>query len=132
MAPALEAFKAARATTAQLLDRMTEADWQRAGTHSESGAYSAEQWLDLYAEHAEIHAAQTSPPAVRSELTTTDWMPGDRPTARTTSAITRPNNKPAMTGVAPLSSYSPRINAPRVAVAAPASAATSWRTGGQR
>ena len=58
MAPALEAFKAARATTAQLLDRMTEADWQRAGTHSESGAYSAEQWLDLYAEHAEIHAAQ--------------------------------------------------------------------------
>jgi DinB superfamily len=58
MEPALEAFKAARATTAQLLDRMSDADWQRAGTHSESGPYPAERWLEVYAEHAEIHAAQ--------------------------------------------------------------------------
>src|ERR1051325_1545200 len=34
IAPALEAFRAARATTAQLLDLMTEADWKREGTHS--------------------------------------------------------------------------------------------------
>src|SRR5947209_17501735 len=33
IAPALEALRAARATTAQLLDRMTETDWQRPGTH---------------------------------------------------------------------------------------------------
>jgi hypothetical protein len=58
MAPALDAFKAARATTAQLLDTMTDADWQRAGTHSESGPYAAERWLEIYAAHAEIHAEQ--------------------------------------------------------------------------
>ena len=58
MAPALEAFKAARATTAQLLDTMTDADWQRAGTHTESGPYAAERWLEIYAAHGEIHAEQ--------------------------------------------------------------------------
>jgi hypothetical protein len=58
MAPALEAFKAARATTAQLLDTMTDAEWQRAGTHTESGAYAAERWLEIYAAHGEIHAKQ--------------------------------------------------------------------------
>ena len=30
----LEAFKAARRTTAELLDRMTDADWRRLGTHT--------------------------------------------------------------------------------------------------
>jgi hypothetical protein len=33
----LDAFKAARRTTAEVLDRMTEADWKREGTHSEHG-----------------------------------------------------------------------------------------------
>ena len=36
--PALRAFEAARSTTAQLLETMTDADWRRTGTHSESGA----------------------------------------------------------------------------------------------
>jgi hypothetical protein len=58
MAPALQAFQAARATTAQLLDAMGDADWQRSGTHTESGAYSPEKWLAIYAEHAHIHAEQ--------------------------------------------------------------------------
>ena len=58
MAPALEAFKAARATTAQLLDRMTEADWQRKGTHTEVGRYTVEGWLEIYATHAHNHAQQ--------------------------------------------------------------------------
>ncbi len=58
IAPALEAFHAARATSAQLIDMMTEADWHRVGTHSESGAYSAEDWLKIYAAHAHNHAAQ--------------------------------------------------------------------------
>ena len=58
MAPALEAFRAARATTAQLLDLMTEEDWKREGTHSESGSYTAEDWLRIYAAHAHNHAAQ--------------------------------------------------------------------------
>ena len=58
MAPALRAFEAARATTAQVIDDMSDADWKRAGTHSEIGVYGAERWLELYGEHAEIHAAQ--------------------------------------------------------------------------
>jgi len=58
IAPSLEAFRAARATTAQLIDMMTEADWHREGTHSESGSYSAEDWLKIYAAHAHNHAAQ--------------------------------------------------------------------------
>jgi uncharacterized damage-inducible protein DinB len=56
--PALQAFEAARTSTAQLFDQMTDADWLRSGTHSESGPYSAAKWLQLYAEHAEIHADQ--------------------------------------------------------------------------
>lgn len=58
IAPALEAFRSARATTMQLLTLMTDADWQRAGTHTESGRYSAEDWLRIYADHAHNHAAQ--------------------------------------------------------------------------
>lgn len=58
MAPALDAFRSARATTAQLLARMTETDWTREGTHSESGRYSVEDWLKIYAAHAHNHAAQ--------------------------------------------------------------------------
>ena len=56
--PALEAFHAARANTAQVLDLMTAEDWTRAGTHSESGRYTAEDWLRIYAAHAHNHAAQ--------------------------------------------------------------------------
>ena len=58
LAPSLEAFRAARATTAQLIDMMVEEDWHREGTHSESGSYSAEDWLKIYAAHAHNHAAQ--------------------------------------------------------------------------
>ena len=58
IAPALEAFRFARATTAQLIHLMTEEDWRREGTHSESGSYSTEDWLRIYADHAHNHAAQ--------------------------------------------------------------------------
>jgi hypothetical protein len=58
IAPALEAFRAARSTTEQLLERMTDADWQREGTHSESGRYGTQDWLRIYAEHAHGHAGQ--------------------------------------------------------------------------
>jgi hypothetical protein len=56
--PALEAFHAARANTAQILDLMTDEDWNRAGTHTESGRYSVADWLSIYAAHAHNHAAQ--------------------------------------------------------------------------
>src|SRR6266850_1958472 len=58
MAPALEAFRSARATTGQLFELMSEDDWQREGTHSESGAYTPEDWLKIYAAHAHNHADQ--------------------------------------------------------------------------
>jgi hypothetical protein len=56
--PSLEAMRWARETSAQLLERMTEEDWRRAGTHEESGPYSAEDWLTNYAAHAHDHAEQ--------------------------------------------------------------------------
>jgi hypothetical protein len=58
MAPALEAFRCARETTMQLLPSLSEDDWQRAGTHTESGRYTLEDWLRIYAAHAHNHAAQ--------------------------------------------------------------------------
>jgi hypothetical protein len=58
MAPALDAFRAARATTSQLLAGMAESDWTREGWHSESGRYTPEIWLQIYAAHAHNHAGQ--------------------------------------------------------------------------
>ena len=54
----LEAFAAARATTGEILDLMTDADWAREGTHSEVGRYTVERWLEIYAAHAHGHARQ--------------------------------------------------------------------------
>jgi DinB superfamily len=58
MAPALEAFRSARATTAQIINFMTEDDWKREGEHTESGRYTPEHWLEIYAAHAHNHASQ--------------------------------------------------------------------------
>ena len=56
--PSLEAMRWARETSAQLLERMTEEDWDKVGTHTESGPYSVQDWLTIYAAHAHDHAAQ--------------------------------------------------------------------------
>jgi hypothetical protein len=58
IAASLSAFKAARETTAELLDRLSEADWRREGTHTEHGRYSMDTWLGIYSVHAHDHAAQ--------------------------------------------------------------------------
>ncbi len=58
IAASLETLRVARETTAEILDHMTEADWQRAGTHSDAGPYSVTRWLELYAAHAHGHAEQ--------------------------------------------------------------------------
>ena len=52
------AAAAARARTVPLLRAMTEADWKREGRHTESGPYTAEDWLRIYAAHLEGHAGQ--------------------------------------------------------------------------
>jgi hypothetical protein len=54
----LDAFRAARQTTAEILERLTEMDWTREGIHSESGRYTVERWLEIYAIHAHTHAEQ--------------------------------------------------------------------------
>ena len=54
----IDAFKAARKTTAEILERLTEAQWAREGTHSEHGRYTVERWLEIYAKHAHDHADQ--------------------------------------------------------------------------
>ena len=54
----LLAVNAARRTSAELLDAMSEADWAREGTHTDSGRYTMDTWLEIYAVHAHNHAAQ--------------------------------------------------------------------------
>lgn len=58
IAPALEAFHAARANTAQVIDQMSDEDWNREGSHTESGRYAVGDWLRIYAAHAHNHATQ--------------------------------------------------------------------------
>src|SRR2546421_916020 len=54
----VEAFKSARRTTAEILDRMSEALWAREGTHSEHGRYTVQRWLEIYAAQAHNPAEQ--------------------------------------------------------------------------
>ena len=58
VAASLALVRAVRASTAELLDRLTDADFARAGTHTESGPYSVDTWLELYAAHGHDHADQ--------------------------------------------------------------------------
>lgn len=55
---ALATVRAVRANTVPLLRRLSEAQWTRMGTHTESGAYGVEDWLRSYGEHLEIHERQ--------------------------------------------------------------------------
>jgi len=54
----LELFRAARASTAELMGCLTETDWLREGTHSEVGRFGVDTWLRIYAPHAHRHADQ--------------------------------------------------------------------------
>jgi hypothetical protein len=56
--PALAVVDAVRANTAALLRRLPDSAWSREGRHTESGRYTAEDWLRIYAEHVENHARQ--------------------------------------------------------------------------
>jgi DinB superfamily len=54
----LEAFKAARRSTAELLETLSSEEWLREGSHTEHGRYTLERWLEIYAAHAHRHAEQ--------------------------------------------------------------------------
>lgn len=64
--PSLAVLHAVREASHQLLGRLTEDEWARTGTHSESGAYGVERWLEIYAAHSHDHADQIRR-AVRGE-----------------------------------------------------------------
>jgi DinB superfamily len=55
---ALRTIDFVRANTAALLRRLPESAFGRSGTHSESGAYTDDDWFRIYAEHLEVHARQ--------------------------------------------------------------------------
>ncbi len=54
----LEVLQAVRGASQQLLMTLTAEEWERRGTHSDSGAYSVDDWLEIYAEHSHEHADQ--------------------------------------------------------------------------
>jgi hypothetical protein len=54
----LAVLRAVRASSLELLRALSEDEWQRSGTHSESGRYAVEDWLRIYAGHSHDHAAQ--------------------------------------------------------------------------
>ena len=59
IAASLDAFKAARLTTGEILKCMSDADWRRTGSHTEhKGNYTPERWLEIYGPHAHRHAEQ--------------------------------------------------------------------------
>ncbi len=49
---------AVRAASLELLESLTPGEWARTGSHSESGSYSVERWLEIYAGHPREHADQ--------------------------------------------------------------------------
>src|SRR5712692_3954518 len=55
---AVLAVDGVRANTAALLRRLPDSAWAKVGRHSESGRYTAEDWLQIYADHLENHARQ--------------------------------------------------------------------------
>lgn len=56
--PSLEIIRLVSESTLRLIDTFTEEDWDRAGTHSERGRFTPDDWLRLHAPHAQDHAAQ--------------------------------------------------------------------------
>ena len=56
--PSVAAMRGARETSLSILQSLTEAEWARTGTHSESGEYSVATWLRIYAEHPREHGDQ--------------------------------------------------------------------------
>jgi hypothetical protein len=54
----LDVFRAVRASSLDVLQRLRQRDLERYGEHSESGRYTLAHWLEIYTEHPRAHAAQ--------------------------------------------------------------------------
>ena len=55
---ALAVVRAVRTASLGLLRALGPSEWERHGQHSESGPYSVDDWLRIYAAHCHDHAAQ--------------------------------------------------------------------------
>lgn len=58
IASSLEVFRTIRQANAELLDRLSEDEWAREGTHSEVGRYTLDDWLGVYTGHLHTHVEQ--------------------------------------------------------------------------
>jgi hypothetical protein len=58
IASSVAVLAAVRAASLDLVERLTDAEWSRSGTHSDSGAYAVDDWLRIYANHSHEHADQ--------------------------------------------------------------------------
>lgn len=58
VAASLAVLAAVRAASLDLLEALSPAEWERRGTHTESGSYSVDDWLRIYSEHPYDHANQ--------------------------------------------------------------------------
>lgn len=54
----LRVYEAVRAASAGVIDRMTLADLERTGNHTERGDITVAHWLDMYTRHPREHAQQ--------------------------------------------------------------------------
>jgi len=55
---AIDVFQAVRASSLEILKRLTEKQLENSGVHSESGAYSINRWLETYIKHPMEHSEQ--------------------------------------------------------------------------
>jgi DinB family protein len=58
IASSLAVLRSVREASLSLLESLTPTEWERSGTHEESGAYSVDRWLEIYANHSHEHAEQ--------------------------------------------------------------------------
>ena len=54
----LALFKASRESSLQLIKRLTPELLKNSGTHTESGEYTVQKWLETYTRHPQEHAEQ--------------------------------------------------------------------------
>jgi hypothetical protein len=58
IAASIAVLGAVRSASLELLASLTDAEWNRSGTHSDSGPYAVDDWLRIYAAHPHDHADQ--------------------------------------------------------------------------
>src|SRR5262245_31442584 len=58
IASSLAVVEAVRVSSLELLEALTPEEWERAGSHSDSGRYTVDDWLRIYAAHPHEHAEQ--------------------------------------------------------------------------